>query len=174
MQILDKVRQTEFLGRDFLVWLWFRSELQIGQFDLGEAGKVEIWFDNRMTLKSEGEEAAETLTCTGENSEMREARFALTEGKKITQARIKLIMGDDEWSFMLDSTWMNFKSLKTPRVVQDRSEDPDGIFYEKMFLIERPVAVVDALFGDFIRLRLAPEWETEELPALIQWIHEGK
>jgi len=174
MQLLERARETEFLGNEFLVWLWFRSETDRGLFDLGENGTAELWFDGKITLQSETERGVETITCAGETPNMKEARFALAEDKRIIQAAIKLDISDDQWSFILDSTWMNFKTFKSPRVIQDREEDPDGIFYEKMFLIERAVSVMDEIYQSFIKLRVSPEWETEEHPALVKWISEGK
>jgi len=174
MQVLDKVRETESLGREFLVWLWFKTETVEWVFDLGEAGKAELWFDERMTLQIEHDLGVETITCTGDHPHMKEARFALSEKKDITQAMVKLSLGDNQWSFILDSTWLNFKSFKTPKVVQDKEEDPDGIFYEKMFLVEGAIAAVDTIFSSFIKLRISPEWETKERPALVKWINEIK
>ncbi len=174
MQLLEKARETEFLGNEFLVWLWFRSETDRGLFDLGEEGTAELWFDGKITLQSETERGVETITCASETPSMKEARFALAEDKRIIQAAIKLDISDDQWSFILDSTWMNFKTFKSPRVIQDREEDPDGIFYEKMFLIEKVVSVMDEIYRSFMKLRVSPEWETEERPALVKWISEGK
>ncbi len=174
MQILEKVRETEFLGNEFLVWLWFRSETGRGVFDLGEKGTAELWFDGKITLQSETERGMETITCAGEAPNMKEARFALTEDKKITQAAIKLDIGGNQWSFVLDSTWMNFKTFKTPKVIQDRKEDPDGVFYEKMFLIEEAVSVMDEIYQSFIKLRVSSEWDIEEHPALIKWVSQGR
>ena len=174
MQLLEKARETEFLGNEFLVWIWFRSETDRGLFDLGDKGTAELWFDGKITLQSETERGVETITCASETPNMKEARFALAEDKKIIQAAIKLDISDDQWSFILDSTWMNFKTFKSPKVIQDREEDPDGIFYEKMFLIEKAVSVMDEIYQSFIKLRVSPEWETEEHPALAKWISEGK
>jgi len=172
MQVLERVRATESLGREFLVWLWFKSEKNQGVFDLGESGKAEIWFDRRMTLQAEHDMGLESITCTGNYPSMREARFALSEKKEITQAMIKLTIGDNQWSFLLDSTWMNYRSFKTPKVMQDKDEDPDGIFYEKMYLIEEALKAMDTIFSIFIKLRVSPEWDSEEHPALVKWINE--
>ncbi len=172
MQVLDRVRETESLGREFLVWLWHMTETEQGVFDLEKSGKAEVWFDRRMTLQAEHDMGVETITCSGDHPNMREARFALFEKKEITQALIKLTIGDNQWSFMMDSTWMNFRSLKTPKVMQDKDEDPDGIFYEKMYLIEEALGAMDAIYAEFIKLRTSPEWETEARPALIKWIQE--
>lgn len=174
MQLLEKVRETQFLGREFLVWLWFRAETDRGLFDLGGKGTAELWFDGKITLQSENERGVETIICAGKTSNMKEARFALAEDKEVVQATVKLVIGDNQWSFALDSTWMNFSTFKSPKVMQDRGEDPDGIFYEKMFLIEEAVSAMDEIYSSFIKLRLSPEWADQERPALVKWISEGK
>ena len=35
MDLIEKMRRTDFLGPEFLTWLWFRTETQSGPFDLG-------------------------------------------------------------------------------------------------------------------------------------------
>ena len=174
MQILEKVKETETLGREFLAWLWFKTEADEGFFDLGEAGKAELWFDGRMTLQVESALGVETITCAGDQLHMREARFALSEKKDITQAKVRLTIGDNLWHFTLDSTWMNFKSFKTPKIMLDKKEDPDGIFYERIFLMEEAIAAMDIIFYSFVKLRVSPEWEKKERPALTKWIDEIK
>lgn len=174
MQVLEKVKETQSLGREFLVWLWFKAETGDGLHDLGEAGKAELWFDGKMTLQTESDKGVETITCTGDPFHMKEAHFALSEKKEITQAMVKLTIGDNLWYFTLDSTWMNFKSFKTPKVMQDKNEDPEGIFYEKIFLMEEAINAIDMIYSSFIKLRISPEWEKKERPALVKWINEIK
>ena len=173
MRPLDRASKNERLGRDFLLWLWFRSEMDECRFDLDEGGPVEIWVDRRMVLKADRGGRMEKLTCTGENYHFREARMALKDGKDLTEILVKLRMGDHEWQFVMDSTWLNFKSMRTPKVVLDKNEDPDGIFYEKIYLIEQGVGVMDTLFARFIKLRLSPDWKEEELPLLKEWLEKG-
>jgi len=174
MQVLEKVKETESLGREFLAWLWFKTETEEGLFDLGEAGKAELWFDGRMTLQLESDLGLETITCAGDQLHMREARFALSEKKDITQAKVRLTIGDNLWNFIIDSTWMNYKSFKTPKVMQDKEDDPEGIFYEKIFLMEEAINAIDIIFSSFIKLLISPEWGNKEHPALAKWINEIK
>ncbi len=173
MQLLEKVKKTEFLGREFLAWLWFRTETDRGTFNLGDKN-VEIWFDGKITLQGENEKGLEIIACSGESQNMKEARFALAKNKEIVQATLVVNIGDNQWSFVLDSLWMNFKTFKAPKVVQDKEDDADGIFYEKMFLIEEAVSAMDGIYAEFMEQRLSPEWLTKETPALAQWISEGK
>ena len=174
MQVMEKAKEKEFLGREFLLWLWVSSEAREGFFDLGESGEVELIVDGKIKLQSGEEDDMATITCSGRTERLREARFALSEGKAVTQAQLRLTVGEDRWSFVLDGKWLNLHSLKGPKVFRDKDDHPDSIFYEKLGFIERPVAVVDRLFAEFARLRVSPEWEAETVPAISQWVMEGK
>jgi hypothetical protein len=174
MQLIEKARDYEFLGREFLVWLWFKSETKEGRFSLGEAETAELWFDGRIVLQPDEKDREEKVICLGDTSRSREARFALAEYKTVTETKVKLRIGDNEWSFILDCTWMNFKSFKTPKVMQDMEQDPDGLFYEKFYLIEQALSAMDTIFTSFITLRLSTDWEESELPSLLRWIKQGK
>lgn len=172
MQLIERAAGYEFLGREFLVWLWFRSDTREGRFSLGEAGVAELWFDGRIVLQKES--GSEKVICTGENSHPREARLALAGYKTITEAMLRLVIGEDEWTFILDSKWLNFRSFKTPRVAQDKDQDVEGLFYEKLHLIERALWAMETIYGAFVRVRLSQEWVEKELPALLGWIRKGK
>lgn len=173
MDVLERVRQTAFLGKDFLVWLWFKSEKEDRYFDLGRLGIVELWFDAKIILSSEDDQGIESVTCVAPNHHLKEARFALAQNKKISEATIRMRLGDDEWSFALDATWFNFKSFRGPKVIEDKEEGFEGLFYEKMLLVEKPVALMNALFRTYILLRISSAWESHERAALEQWIREG-
>lgn len=170
MDILDLLNSKEFLGREFLTWLWFKSETQEGTFTLDKSKQAVLWFDDRVVLQSAGNAM---VTCQGESSELIEARHALRDGKKVTQAKIKLIVGDNDWSFTLDSTWLNLKGVKTPRVMLDTKEDPEGLFYEKASLLDTAISVVEQLFIQFIKIRISAKWDSKEVPAIRKWIKRG-
>jgi len=173
MDTIEKIRETEFLGKDFLLWLWFKRVSGHGIIDL-KGCEIELRFFGKITLTSEDDDKEGTVTCSGTDSLFKEARFALTQGKKITSAGIKLVIDEEEYSFTIDSKWFNFKAFKTPKVVEDDNDDPDGLFYEKAGLIEKAVSVLDSLFAFFIKLRISSEWKSGEMPGLIAWIRAGE
>lgn len=172
MDILEKIEKTETIGKDFLLWLWYKSETRGGIFDPVDNLKVAIAIDGKLTLETD--EIQDSVTCSCAGPLMKEARLALMENKKITKAAIRLTINEeDEFFFRLDSRWMNFRLLKTPKVIQDLKDDPEGFFYEKTGLIERAITIMDSVFMSFIRLRVSPGWEASELPLMIKWIKNG-
>jgi len=172
MDVLEKVEQTEPVIRDFLVWLWFKSETNGGIIDLANNGHAAIRFNGKITLETDADEPKESITCSGDHPRLKEARFALTENKKITKAAMNMILGDDEYTFSMDSRWMNFSALKAPKVLQDDHDDLEGLFYEKIGLLEKAINAMDQVYMTFIQLRISEQWEKEELPSLKKWIHK--
>jgi len=112
------------------------------------------------------------VICQGDSSEMLEARQALIQGKKVSQASFRLYMKDDEWRFTLDDSRLDFRACKTPKIMLDKKEDPEGLFYEKTFLLQEAVRVVEQIFIQFMKIRISPQWEKTELPSLQEWIQK--
>ncbi len=50
MDFLDILRERAFLGREFLTWLWFKSDQTGGQIETSDGKAVEVLFLDRMTL----------------------------------------------------------------------------------------------------------------------------
>ena len=61
MDVIEKINQTGHLGRDFLVWLWFKSEVNQGIIDLGDRGQAEVRFSGKITLESAVQEFLQGL-----------------------------------------------------------------------------------------------------------------
>ncbi len=173
MELAERISRWSFLGEEFLTWLWFRSEKGDGSIDVQGIGPVAIWLENKVTLESEEQEHTERVSCSGQNPGLKEARFALAQGKKVTKAHFHMSLGEDEWSFGWEAARLSFQSMRLPASGMDLREDPDGVFFERVKLVEKSLNVLDRLFSMFVSLRVSPQWEQEEFPLLEKWIREG-
>jgi hypothetical protein len=174
MDFLDILREKAFLGREFLTWLWFKSDRTGGRIEIPGKKVVEVAFLDRMTLDLSDVERPQTVMLKGEQSELREGLAALKEGKKIEEARVSIQASDNEYTLVLKGTWLNFASFRPPPVLPADEVDgevaDEGAFLEKAFLIDEGMETVDMLFEYFLKLRISDAWETDELPAIRQWI----
>jgi recombination associated protein RdgC len=174
MDFLDILREKAFLGREFLTWLWFKSDQTGGRIEIPGKKVAEVLFLDRMTLDLSDVETPQTVTLKGEHSELREGLAALKEGKKIEEARISIRAGDNDFTMMLKGTWFSFGSFKTPPILPpgeaEGEADTEGSFLEKTYLIEEGMEIVDNLFEYFLKLRISEEWEAQELPAIHRWV----
>ena len=167
MDTIQAMQEKEFLGNDFLLWLWFKSST-----NQGDVLDIELSLSKKIILKADDQKSFGTISCSG--SGFKEARHALADGYKITSAGITLVTSEEEaYSFTLDSMALDISGLKCPKVVMDDEEDPDGLFYEKIGLISKVRDKVEMLFKAFIELRLSGDW-IGEFEALSAWVRAGK
>ena len=53
MDFVERVTRTQFLGAEFLTWLWYQEEVGGGQFQLGgDLGDIELSFEDKLTMGS--------------------------------------------------------------------------------------------------------------------------
>lgn len=173
MDALTEIQQKEFLGREFLTWLWFWSDTHGGRFDLKDGKSLQLWIDTRIVLATDPEKHVSTVTWTGETDDFREARVALTEGKKVVEARFVCELDGERWMFTLDSVWLQLKSLRPPKVEKDGDEETRGLLLEKVHLVRVAGELLEGLCRHFVRRRLADTWKTRDLPALRKWVRSA-
>lgn len=170
---LQAVDRTS-MGREFLTWLWFKSEERNGSVYVPGTGDVELILVRRLVLESGDGEYAETVVCQGMHADLKEGREALRQGKKIKEARIKLEKDGDAWEFTLKADRFHFQSLKLP-VMTDRmedSEDRDGAVLERIYLVEGATKIMVSLFRVFLEIRLSPRWLSLESPRIANWLEQ--
>ena len=159
------------LGQEFLTWLWFASERGNGVFygPKGEAFRLTV--EQRVRVCGGEGEGRETAVCSGPMASLQEARTGLAAGKKVDSLRLRLEHADNVWTLAWDAATLSPASLKTPKVEMrlEEGEDPDGRFFEKIFLVEQALDFVHAVFARFVAVRFSDQW-TEEVREMEAWI----
>jgi len=157
-------------GREFLTWLWFKSEERGGSVMIPGTGDVEVIFLQRIVLESGEGEYAETVACRGLHADLEEGKSALRKGKKVTEARIQLGAGDDRFEFTFKGDTFSFQSLRLPTPTDPDEEDRDGKILERIYLAEGAMKTMERLFALFLEKRLSPQWKTEEEALMKKWL----
>jgi hypothetical protein len=199
VQPVDRVEKRRFVGREFLLWLWFESEAFDATSSTRSQGTFGLWIEKHLVL-SVGKEATRIKgALPGGN---REAKEALALGKLPEEAGLHLSLGDREVTFTLKAEKMALSGLVLPTVLADDSEpaalieaprkprkrksstveaereresdERNEAFYERMTLTREVEGLVEALYGDFLALRLGDVWSAVVEPALAAWIRGGK
>ncbi|MCE5262367.1 MAG: recombination-associated protein RdgC [Deltaproteobacteria bacterium] len=157
------------VGREFLTWLWFKSEERNGMIHLPAGDECELLFVRRLVLEAGEGEYAETIVCQGLHADLEEGKEALRRGKKISTARLRVSHDKAEWEFTFNADRFHFQSVKLPTVAEDDAEiDREGQTLERIYLIERAAGLMDRLFCAFLDLRKTG-WESE-LERMQRWI----
>lgn len=167
------IDEGRFLGNEFLTWLWFFTEHAEGKLRFAPEQDVQVELGERLILTLPGE-GREKIVCTTQANALSEARVALQQGKMVEELQIQMKAGDNDYQLTLDSSLHAFKGLKTPKQLPDfDQEDPDGRFLERMYFLEEVTAIMNVLYGTYLRMRLGGQWETDTLPVLKEWIGAG-
>jgi len=161
------------LGREFLTWLWFKSEERGGAVQVSGGPDVEISFARRLALESGGGEYSESILCQGLHAGLREGKAAIQEGKKVKEARLQLSLGPEKFECTLKGDPFHFQTLRLPESLEESEEGEDdkgGRVLERIYLVEKAVKTADQLFITFLKRRLSTQWSSEEIPRIRKWL----
>lgn len=166
MNLADLIEKRRFVGREFLVWLWFESEIMEGRFDVEGFGPCEILLEGQIALTQDKEQnrmkgAAPSATP--------EAHEALRQGKLPAQARVRVVRGELEFGFVFTAETLGLSAVKIPKVI---NEEGDEQFYERMYLVEDLESMMGSLYAKFVALRLGAAWDSAVVPAIRAWMRD--
>lgn len=161
---LDAREGAEYLGPEFLTWLWWRAEVDPG-FQHPDGAEVFVHFDEHLEFRGERSAARRTVLRAGMPGASMEARAALRSGKTLAAARLLLARGEDEVRFTLRAASMDVSGLRLPA--------PEGETREERLLAcleaqERFLQDLDLCFSTFLQLRLGPDW-AEQVRLIHAW-----
>ena len=155
---------VEYLGPEFLTWLWWRAEVN-PCFRHADETEVFVHFDEHLEFRGERAAARRTTLRSGMPGASMEARAALRSGKTLVAARLLLARGEDEMRFTLKAENLEVSGLRLPAPEGDTRNDRllaclDG---QEQFLDD-----LDLCLATFLAVRCTPEWE-QELEHIRQW-----
>ena len=164
----------EILGQEFLTWLWFRSDVASDAFRTKDGAPFTISMEQRIVVQGGQGDARETTSVSGALSPLREARFGLGTGKKVTRALLHIEKEDMAFQVSLRAEDFAFAGLRTPKLDKnDADDDPDALFLEKIYLMEVCVGLIDHLYQMFLAIRLGNEW-AQEVISMQRWLTDAE
>ena len=162
------------IGREFLTWLWFKSEERNGSIALGKTEEIELHLLKRIALEAGEGEYSQGVVCSGLHAELTEGKEAVRQGKKVKETCIKLHRDQNEWEFNFKADTFYFQSLKMPQADwRQEPEDPSAALLERIYVIENAVKTMDELFAAFLKIRFSGQWAETEKPLLGKWIKKA-
>ncbi len=170
LSMSDKIRRTQFLGREFLTWLMFKAAQGDGVF-YDENGKItEISFERALTL--DGENPAREMSTIKVDSPMHseEVMLSLRLGKKVSRARLVVVSEGWEFSLVLDAANLGMRSVKLPNIP---AFDAIEHLIEKTELLSTLEDIIHNLFVKYVRIRIDQDAWSQEALAIGNWIANG-
>ena len=159
--------RAEFLGPEFLLWLWYRSEEGFGRLSGASGMELDLWLEDRLALQGDGEKPQRVDLRGGAPGGSAAARTALLEGQKVVAARYGIRIGELEYTLELHQD-LSVRGLKIP----ETGADEEDLLAERMRLTEEIFERIDDLFEAFVQARLHPSWDTAVVPRVTAWLTE--
>jgi hypothetical protein len=148
----------DFLGNEFLLWLWHEADSRTGIIPTESGGDVTVYIDRSLDLDcAYGQTGRDGLRGEGP-SRMPEAKDALRTGKVPRRAGLIVDAAGHQFSLTLNAEALAVGSLKMPDV--EDAETPRVVFEERVAMLRDFGKSLDALFDTFLKARATSGWES--------------
>jgi hypothetical protein len=155
-----------FLGREFLTWLWFKSETQNHKIKTKNLGEFQLFIDNKIVLSSASGSVRENSLKGNSPAYAQEASAALSSGKMLQEAKFILQNQELNWSFSISAEDLSLRGVRLPNISKDTSKEhfAQRVVYTKMLH-----DILDELYKEYMDLRLTDGFK-KETGYLQEWL----
>lgn len=166
----------DFLGNEFLLWLWHEADRRDGYVALGGGDDAAVMFDKALDLDcAYAFSGRASLRSTGP-AKMPEAAAALRAGKVPRKCGLTLEHAGSLYAFTLNAETLAVSGLKMPEVPE--ADTPRVLFEERIGQLRDFGRLLDRLFAAFVSARSGGGWESTT-QGIRRWIgtlgqHGGK
>jgi len=160
----------DFLGNEFLLWLWHEADHRSGVVKTESAGDITLFIDRSLDLDcAYGQTGRDSLRGDGP-SRMPEARDALRSGKLPRKAGFVIDAFKQQFSMTLNAEVLSMGTAKLPEI--DDAESSRMVFEERVTLLRDLCKALDGLFETFLKTRASSAWEGQ-VTGIRKWIMEA-
>ncbi len=150
-------------ARDFLTWLWFKSET-----DQFEDTEIMIEGSMKLSFMYEKQGATETVANKGIPQKSAEVKAALNMGKKLCKSKLSIVHMSNVWTCGFDSDKFSFNSMKLP---DGEAMELHSVFEERIQNLHTFHTLLKYLFFKFIEFSISDDFDIKE-KVLQQWTEE--
>ena len=162
----------DFLGNEFILWLWYFSEKNSDTVDLPDTSSSTFMLSRTLTLSCpRGETGHNTIKHEGP-TRLPEAKRALRSGKLPRKAGLILVRNSEQFEFALQAETMGVGSAKLPKPPDDVTQARAKL-EERVSQIRNLKETVDLMFGAFLTVRFGSEWGAT-LSSIQKWLAEAE
>ncbi|MDB5310852.1 MAG: hypothetical protein JWO38_5054 [Gemmataceae bacterium] len=159
---------ADFLGNEFLLWLWFLTDRDSDTLTLGDGSEVTLMPARTLTLECpRGVSGTGTLASEGP-TRLPEARRAAQAGKLPRKMGLTLVRHDQQYELTLHAETLAVGSCKLPNL-PDEVTDARAKLDERATQVRELIETLDLLYTRFLTVRLSADW-AGELARVRRWL----
>jgi hypothetical protein len=155
----------DYLGNEFLLWLWWYWETQGESLELSDGSSVSGLFARTLSLDCPlGESGKETIS-SDSPVVLPEAKQGIQSGKLPRKAGLLLVRNDEQYELTLQAETFAISGGKITKLGDDKTLDA----HERIASINDFAETLDLLFDVFCERRLGKTWKSD-LKSLREWL----
>lgn len=159
----------DFLGNEFLLWLWHEADCRNGPIAADSGGGVTVCIDRMLDVECAYGRTGRDILRGEIPSRTPEARDALRSGKLPRRAGLTIDAAGHAFAVTLNGETLSMSSAKLPEV--EEADSPRVLFEERIAMLRDLSRATDGLFAAFLKLRASSAWESQ-VGAIRKWIME--
>lgn len=158
----------DFLGNEFLLWLWYHTEVVSDAVTLADGSEVVVMIARSLTLECpRGQTGYETISHEGPTS-LPEARRAIQAGKLPRKAGLTLVRHSARYELTLHAETLAVSAARLPPPDEGLT-DARARLDDRAARLRDLIETLDLLYDAFGQKRFGPAWEAELL-AMQKWL----
>ncbi|HBE68731.1 MAG TPA: hypothetical protein DDW52_11350 [Planctomycetaceae bacterium] len=158
--------RPDYLGNEFLLWLWWHGQ-EIGDaIDLGDGNEVVFMFSKTLMLECPIAENGKETISSDSPIVLAEARQAIQTGKLPRKAGLQLVASGEQYEFVLQAETLGVSGAKVQRDDSENSFSRE----DRVNSIRNLRSTIDSLFGAFLERRVGEAWQADA-SAIAAWLH---
>ena len=157
----------DFLGNEFLLWLWWNWETNSNVVTLSDGSEVSGMFARSLSLDCpDGEHGKESISSESPVA-LPEAALAIRMGKLPRKAGLTLVRNGEKYDFTLQAETFSLGSARIAPA--DESSDNSRDVNDRIESVRQLCETVDLLYAAFCEKRIGQKWKSE-LAKMSQWL----
>jgi hypothetical protein len=156
----------DFLGNEFLLWLWFVLENESDTLTLADGSEVAVLLARTLVLECpRGQTGKETFSSDGP-TRLPEAHRAIQAGKLPRKVGLTLSRHEQQYEMTLQAETLAITGARLPT---PEAEDDRARLEERVTQIRHLLETLDLLYDAFGQHRFGAAW-SKELPRIQKWL----
>jgi hypothetical protein len=167
---LPEENSRDFLGNEFLLWLWYVLEEESDSLKLGDGSEVTVMLARTLVLECpRGQTGKETITSDAP-TRLPEARRAIQSGKLPRKAGLTLVRHDQQYELTLQAESLAVSAARLPA---PEADDDRARLDERINQLRHLVETLDLMYDAFGNHRFGAAWP-KELAKIQKWLASGE
>jgi hypothetical protein len=159
----------DYLGNEFLLWLWHTLSEETDSISLSDQGEAAVVIVKHITVECPWAQFGRAVITADGPSRLAESRRAIATGKLPRRIGLLVTRQEEQYEFILQAETLTVSAAVLPPVEENGRTRVE----ERVEQVRHLSATVDLLFQSFLARRLSSDWPSD-LERIAQWLREDQ